>query len=104
LGYFNNEVDAAEAYDFAAIELFGEYAYLNFPDKNYNNFKLNKRDRKTSRFVGVSVLKNGKYRASVFGDSNKTVHIGYFNSEIDAAMAYNNYVIEHNLNRKTNDL
>ena len=32
LGYFENEIDAARAYDRAAREEFGEYAYLNFPE------------------------------------------------------------------------
>ena len=32
LGRFSNEIAAAQAYDEAARELFGEYAYLNFPD------------------------------------------------------------------------
>ena len=32
IGYFDNEVAAAEAYDEKAKELFGEYAYLNFPE------------------------------------------------------------------------
>ena len=31
LGSFQEEVDAAKAYDAKAIELYGEFAYLNFP-------------------------------------------------------------------------
>lgn len=33
LGRFDSELDAALAYDAKALELFGEYAYLNFPEK-----------------------------------------------------------------------
>ena len=33
LGHYHDEADAARAYDRAAVELFGEYAWLNFPQE-----------------------------------------------------------------------
>jgi hypothetical protein len=32
IGYFDDEIEAAKAYDAAAAKLYGEFAYLNFPD------------------------------------------------------------------------
>lgn len=32
LGYFDDEISAGKAYDLRAVELFGEFAYLNFPE------------------------------------------------------------------------
>ena len=33
IGYFDDELSAAKAYDVKARELFGDFAYLNFPDE-----------------------------------------------------------------------
>jgi len=56
----------------------------------------------TSRYYGVSKSRN-KYRALVTVDK-KMIHLGYYESEIEAGKAYNQYVLEHNLPHPLNDI
>ena len=48
-------------------------------------------------FKGVSFRKdNNKYRAVIF-INKKMIHLGYFQTAVEGAIAYNNYIIENNL-------
>ena len=52
LGKFKDVCDAAKAYDAAARELFGEFAYLNFPDfMDYQKTNINHRKKLTREEV-----------------------------------------------------
>jgi hypothetical protein len=62
LGYFDDEAEAARAYDHKAVELFGEFAYVNFPEEwppklrreVYANYQAAlKKERKKTRRKGT---------------------------------------------------
>jgi hypothetical protein len=62
------------------------------------------RPEKTSCYIGVSFDKRyGTWSARV-GVKGEYLHLGTFYSELDAARAYNDAVIQHNLNRPLNEL
>jgi hypothetical protein len=56
VGRFLDEIDAAHAYDFAALQLFGEFANLNFPDFDYTNYQLNRLPTYNNRRVKDAFL------------------------------------------------
>lgn len=67
---------------------------------------INKRLYKnnTTGFRGVRFnAPNKKYRAYIT-INNKTIHLGYFNTDIEAAKAYNNYVCVNNLTYHLNKI
>ena len=61
-----------------------------------------KTDRKNniSGYKGVSILRN-KYQASI-SLNGKSIYLGVFNNSIDAAKAYDNYIINNNLEHTKN--
>lgn len=87
---FDDELAAASAYNAYVRKLWGEYAVLNdivevdYRQKRYFRKSVNPQ----SRFLGVSKHKNGKWTARLTMNG-KRVTIGYFNSEEEAAEAYN---------------
>ena len=51
----------------------------------------------TSGYKGVSYNKRrGDYRAQI-SVNNNSIHLGYFQTAVEGAIAYNNYIIENNL-------
>ena len=92
IGFFDDEILAAKAYDSFAIELFGEYAFLNFGNKNSNTNKKKGgkaiQHRTVSRcgFKGVR-KKFYKYESYIY-KNGKALYIGMFNTPEEAAKAY----------------
>ena len=55
------------------------------------------RTNNTSGYKGVSFVKDrNKYKSSIYVN-RKNIHLGYFQTAEDGAIAYNNYIIENNL-------
>lgn len=61
--------------------------------QNKCNSQKKRKGKYSSKFKGVS-WRDNKWRAR-FSQNNKTVHLGDFESEIDAAKAYNEAVKQH---------
>lgn len=56
----------------------------------------------TSRYRGVSWSKRDKKWLSIIGVNSKNKYIGYFDNKIEAAKAYDQYIIDNNLEHTKN--
>lgn len=109
IGHFSSEEDAAKARDIEVLkpEYQGVFK-LNFPElkeKYLNNeiviFKninfqqgVKKQSNTSSKYVGVSFIKStNKWRSMIYFNKNG-IFLGYFDTEIEAALKYNEKSIE----------
>jgi hypothetical protein len=89
LGLFEDEEEAARAYDRAARANHGEKVQLNFPAEGESG------SRKSSKYRGVSWLKNNnKWQANIRYDG-KLQYLGTFEAEEEAAKAYDRAARAH---------
>lgn len=109
LGYFNDEIIAARAYDQVARFLHKDFSWLNFQNENYEVIEnldkvLNRKEYTSSKYRGVNkCAKTGKWRSTIFVDGKK-VWLGLHETEENAALARNKYITENNLDRRLNDM
>ncbi|MCE9567426.1 MAG: HNH endonuclease [Planctomycetes bacterium] len=99
LGLFENEIDAAAAYNECALRCFGDFARLNpVPEgwvittrnvpKRFNNIRIGKQGRGfSSQYKGVARVGN-RWVARIKTEGTIR-HLGTFDSEDRAALAYN---------------
>jgi NUMOD4 motif/HNH endonuclease len=72
---------------------------LRWATRNENNRYRKKFDNCSSKYVGVCWHKQVKKWATACRIDNIPNHIGYFNDELEAAKAYNTYIIENGLQK-----
>ena len=120
LGTFASSYDAALYRDIYILNNNIDKSKMNFKidyveTKSINDFKrivkpIKKKSKKitfSSEYMGVTKrkTKTGLVRYDVSISVNyKSSYIGRFNTEIEAAQAYNDYIINNNLNRKLNEI
>jgi AP2 domain/HNH endonuclease len=96
VGTFTNEIAAANAYNYYALQIFGEFAQLNvveyMPKEEWEKYRLS--SKKTSKYRGVSYNSSTeKYIAQIW-DTRRNIRIGEFDTEEEAALAYNEMAVK----------
>lgn len=93
LGYFASEIDAARAYNAAAVQYHGEYARLNIiPDDVEDAVRYRQAiplvHSRTSKYRGVHLHTGTKRWVAQIRAKRKAIHLGCFDTEEEAAKAF----------------
>ena len=93
VGSFDDEITAASAYNDYARKLWGEFAVLNdIVEVDYRSMR-HMRTSKHSKYLGVTKHARGKWIARLTIDGKRRT-LGYFDSELEAAKAFNKAYVE----------
>ena len=100
IGTFDTPKEAAQAYDLAAIQAGCSTSKLNFLDQVPKDYKPKKKklsSRNTTGFTGVIIDgKTNRFQARIRIDGEQK-QIGTFTKPRDAAMAYDEAIVENQL-------
>lgn len=101
VGSFDNEIDAAEAYDLYLLHNNINYKNLNFPDKKKEYLSKEKQVKpdivKACQYIGVTF--DETYRARIRIDG-KNKHLGRSKDPVVCAKMYDKYIVDNNLPNK----
>ena len=102
LGLFDDEVDAARAFDKDCIANDTGHQ-LNFPDDPDASEYAPNKALATSKYLGVSKTRGGKWRCRIsINDKRIDLSLGTFRKELVAGRMYNKAVILNRLNKPWN--
>jgi hypothetical protein len=97
VGYFDTALDASFAYDKAALEAYGESAFLNHSKEQvltWNPPTRMLRKTNTSGYRGVRKLGKDRWYAQIHINREQNIYLGTFNSPEDAARVYDRAAVD----------